>query len=291
MRPGRLARAGIALAVAVLTAAGLACDDSNSPNGTLRADLAAARARWAAARITSYGVTERRTCYCAEPIEWTVVVADGTPQFIDSVANAGGSGRTDYDLEVAALDLSMSVEQLFDWIDQQIGVADVVEAVFDPALGYPRSVSVDPIKQAADDEIGWQISGVTPTGACSLITCANALRVKIHAPTGGFAAGGYVVTVTPSGGSPASCAFGLTLGGPCPYSVCLGNASCAATLVASDEVQLTFPFSAASVDVTVEIDGKVALAETVDPDLVRYQPNGALCPPVCWTADVDAPLP
>jgi hypothetical protein len=100
------------------------------------------------------------------------------------------------------------------------------------------------------------------------------------------------VTVAPSSGATAACSFTVTLGGPFPYSVCLqGGASCAAVLTASDEILIPFPFAEGAVQVTVEIDGKVVVGETLEPQLVRLQPNGRLCAPVCWMADVDVVLP
>jgi hypothetical protein len=282
--------AAAALAGALLTAA---CDGSGSPRSRLRADLDAARDRWEAAGLSAgYAVTQSRICFCPPPREWTVVFAGGQKAFIDSVPDPGSSGATARELEQLAFDQAMGVEELFDWIDDQLDGAGTIDVTFDPDLGFPATIDADPLPGAVDDEISWRLRDVTATGACTLIGCLDEGRASLRAPGGGFVAGDYDVTFAPSAGTPATCSFSLTLGGPCPYSVCLqGGATCAAVAVASDEILIPFPFAEGAVQVTVEIDGKLVTVETQEPELIRSQPNGALCSPVCWTADMDVVLP
>jgi hypothetical protein len=41
----------------------------------------------------------------------------------------------------------------------------------------------------------------------------------------------------------------------------------------------------------VRLDGAVVASATIDPEYVRSQPNGPLCPPVCWQADAEISVP
>lgn len=282
------ALAALCCALALLPA----CRESTSSRSRMFAELDAARDRWEDAGLTSYAVTQRRICFCPPPHAWTVVVTGSGPQFVDSVDDPGGSDLTGRALEQIALDQAVSVEGLFDWIEDQLGGAGTIDVTYDPDLGYPATISADPIPGAADDEISWELSEVTATGACTEIGCHDELRASLRAPAGGFVAGDYDVTVTPSPGPPATCSFTLTLGGPCPYSICLqGGASCGAVVVAADEILVPLPYAEGTVQVTVEIDGKDAGGGMLEPSLTRSQPNGPLCPPVCWTAAVEVALP
>jgi hypothetical protein len=296
-RPRRPAPSGpiaIALACVLSAAAGLAlsaCHDSKSSRNRQRAELDAARARWEDAGLNGYAVTQRRICFCPQPFEWTVVIGGGEPQFVESVTDPGGSGEDDYALEQAALAQTMTVEDLFDWIGDQLDGEGEIDVTYDAGLGFPATISADPIPQAVDDEISWELSGLTPTGACTEIGCADELRVTVRAPAGGFAAGDYDVTVAPTSGAPLTCSFAVTLGGPCPHSVCVQGASCIAFVPAADAIEVSFPFTTTGVLVTVEIDGKTEASAAVEPSLTRSQPNGPLCPPVCWTGGVEVALP
>jgi hypothetical protein len=54
-----------------------------------------------------------------------------------------------------------TVDQLFDRIGAATG-ADRFTATYDPTSGYPVGVSVDPSRNATDDEYGSSVSDLTP---------------------------------------------------------------------------------------------------------------------------------
>lgn len=286
-------RVAVTLTVLAFALALPACDDSENSPGRLRADLDAARDRWEAAGLTGYSVTQRRLCFCVPPHEWTVVVKGGVPAFIDSVEDPGGTGLNDYVLEQLALDQAMTVEQLFDWIQVQLALGGVVDATFDPELGYPARVSVDPVAAVADDEVTWELEDLAPPRNCTQIACGDELRVTLLSPLGGFAEGEYVVTVSSPDNPSVSCAFTFTYDACQPPFCSLGGDRCNASYFPSPDriVLSSLPFRLGTVQVTVEIDGAFVAGPYLEPVYARSQPNGPLCPPVCWTADVETVLP
>ncbi len=54
-----------------------------------------------------------------------------------------------------------TVDELFDRIGAAIG-ADRFTATYDPNCGYPVGFSVDPSRNATDDEFGFSVTDLTP---------------------------------------------------------------------------------------------------------------------------------
>jgi hypothetical protein len=298
--PSQVSRADRRVSVALLAAlAGLvlfllpACHDSKSSRTRQLVELAQARARWADGGLTSYAVTQRRICFCPPPFEWTVVVENGQPSFVSAVLDPSVPDRTG---ELLALGLSMSVEDLFDWIESQIRGGGEIDVTYDADLGYPVHVAADPVPGAVDDEISWELKDVTPTGACTEIGCADAFLLGVRAPGGGFPAGDWTVTVS-NWDDMEQCSFTLAPGS-CGSGLCVENAGCGVFFDAPDVLVATLPpvFGAdpggqVPVGVTVEIDGATVFSGPALPTETRSQPNGPLCPPVCWTTTTEIILP
>lgn len=59
-------------------------------------------------------------------------------------------------------DESLTVEGIFAELEEIQQEADAVDVVYDPELGYPRSVSVDAIETAIDDEYEFFIEELRP---------------------------------------------------------------------------------------------------------------------------------
>lgn len=114
------------------------------------AALAAAEARWATLGATRYRFTLVRSCYCLE--EWTgpfdVTVVDGVAE----VTRLGVA----VDPTIAAA-LPRTAELLFAHLWAHVDDTDY-RATFDPATGLPLSFWSDPIPEAADDELGLDVS-------------------------------------------------------------------------------------------------------------------------------------
>jgi hypothetical protein len=116
-------------------------------------DLAAARARWAAAGLDAYRYTVSRQCFCppeySGPYEATV--RDG------ALASLTYAGRP-ADMQQFAVP---TVEGLFDQIaGAYASGASSVRVTYDARLGYPTTLWIDQDPMMADEETGYTISAL-----------------------------------------------------------------------------------------------------------------------------------
>ncbi len=138
-------RALIALCVAGALLAG-GCKDPVSPQ---EAALSTAEARWRAGKVsTSYRMQQRVACFCIwGNISYDVIVTNGVITSALSV-DAGVPALP------SLLAQMRTVEQLFAEVRQATDLPGVLMNVtYDATLGFPTVVSLDPIKQAVDDEV------------------------------------------------------------------------------------------------------------------------------------------
>jgi len=132
-----------------------ACSD---PTGPEEARLTAAQRRWEAARPSSnsYSMQQRVVCFCitgATPFQVTVTA--GT---ITRAVNL----TTGEPMSVALLTIFRTVNQLFTQAREGLTRDGVVKSMaFDATLGYPTTLSLDPIRDAIDDEVTYVTSNVT----------------------------------------------------------------------------------------------------------------------------------
>ena len=128
-----------------------------------RADLDAARARWAAVGTDDYVLTYRQVCFCMPEFAgpYRVTVRDGaivearhteTGVVVIPAAQrvAGSTGVEPENVMTAAL--------LFDFLGDAFDRnAEAVNVAFDAATGLPMSSYVDYNAMVADEEMGFQI--------------------------------------------------------------------------------------------------------------------------------------
>ena len=140
------------IAVPLLTAA-LACSLSGpDEEGGPLARLVEARQRWQASAISQYELRMRRTCgECLPASALSVVVSVSGGEKTVSLAENGEP--------VEAPQLYPDVDGLFDLIEEMVLAGAEVEADYD-GRGVPRSVAVDPVPGAVDDEFGYVIEGL-----------------------------------------------------------------------------------------------------------------------------------
>ena len=121
-----------------------------------RAELGRQRAKWASQQITSYNLVYRRDCFCG--VEFT------TPTYIEVRSGDIATARyaeSDAPIPLWVQDRLPTVEALFDVIDDAIDrEVDLLEVVYDPARGYPRSIAIDYRFSTADDEVTHVVSGL-----------------------------------------------------------------------------------------------------------------------------------
>lgn len=148
-----------ALALAVLASSTAACA-SEAPPAVDPAVAVSASAAWAADGSDDYAFT--LTSSCGERLlvgSFRVTVTDGTVTDVVGVDETGvrivGEGH-DLAGEIPTLD-ELQARVLDTDAD------DVTEATFDPATGYPASVTFDPEPQAIDDEECYVVTDYAPT--------------------------------------------------------------------------------------------------------------------------------
>ncbi len=136
----------------LLLLASLACSiggPDEEPDPLAR--LAAARQKWQASGISQYELAMRRNCgECLPAAALAVVVSVSAGEKTVSLAENGEP--------VEALpQLYPDVDGLFDLIEEMVLAGAELEVDYDEDRGFPRSVSVDPVAGAIDDEFGYVI--------------------------------------------------------------------------------------------------------------------------------------
>jgi hypothetical protein len=126
-----------------------------------RRTLAAARARFEHLAAHNYDYNYQRSCFCFDPHNVDIEVRDDEIVSIREKA----SGR-----EVVPQDPNayLTIPQLFDFIDDALGYADVIEVEYEETTGVPRSLEIDFFVPAVDDELAIRIADfrVVVEGAC-----------------------------------------------------------------------------------------------------------------------------
>ena len=147
------------IAIALLTLTLAACANptttpSATPVGAIDT-LDEARAAWASSGINNYNFTISRQCFCMEEYvgPFAVRVRDG----VSTVTRS--SDGSEVDPLVLNL-LPLSAEELFRFAEERQDQASF-RVTYDQATGLPLSVWSDPIPEAADDELGVEVSGFT----------------------------------------------------------------------------------------------------------------------------------
>ena len=126
------------------------------PPGTeeVAADLAAQRALWEQAGIDTYEFTMSYYVFSGLYGDYRINVVDG--ETVRLVREDGS------ELDAMLADeLPSTIDELFDRLERTV-TADSFVAEYDPELGYPRSVLVDHIVNAVDDELEVRVTSLTP---------------------------------------------------------------------------------------------------------------------------------
>ena len=115
-------------------------------------------ARWQAQNITSYQMKLHIACFCPffDRMPLTVEVRD--EQVISVVDSQGKPVSTDDPIRMYGNEQLMTIDGVFAYAREAIREADETNITYDPALGFPLTLSIDRIKLAMDDELGVTIS-------------------------------------------------------------------------------------------------------------------------------------
>ena len=143
--------------ISLLLAGLLACggDGIGGPEAT---QLARAERLWNRSGVgaRSYTMQQRRVCFCLDgDMFFEITVSGGT---ISRVVHAS----TGEPLPASFHARFRTVEALFAEIQAATGRGVLTGVEYDPTLGYPARVSLDPIPAAADDEVTYITRNVLP---------------------------------------------------------------------------------------------------------------------------------
>jgi len=129
---------------------------SITPSGEIDS-INEARAVWAASGIADYAYTIRRDCFCVETWigPFAVQVRDG----VSTVTRVSDGSEVE---PIILEQLPLSAEELFLFAEERQDQASF-RITYDQATGLPLSIWSDPIPEAADDELGVQVSDLTLT--------------------------------------------------------------------------------------------------------------------------------
>ncbi|MFZ5481846.1 MAG: DUF6174 domain-containing protein [Myxococcota bacterium] len=110
--------------------------------------LELAEGRWADAGFEDYTYTLTWSCFCPE---------GGVPVQVEVVDGAVASFTAEED--IGETFVPSTIPDLFDAVRDAIeDDPHAFEAVYDTDLGYPTSVTVDPIENAIDEEWGFTVT-------------------------------------------------------------------------------------------------------------------------------------
>jgi len=120
-----------------------------------QSNLDSAQHRWATARPTAYETVVRRSCFCPDIDPYRVQVSGAE---VTSAVRLSSDG---IETDVAPADYQpwFTVEGLFSAVQQAIdeGV-DRLDASYDPQLGHPVRIVIDPHANAYDDETTYEVA-------------------------------------------------------------------------------------------------------------------------------------
>lgn len=111
--------------------------------------------RWEEAGVASYSMRVRFLCgECMPEVSRQVIVTvrDGV---VESRVFADGGGAVDEEVAAVWPTVDGLFTRILDLITDRPHRLDVR---YHPTLGFPESISADPVKNAADDEHGWVVT-------------------------------------------------------------------------------------------------------------------------------------
>ncbi|MEO1062551.1 MAG: DUF6174 domain-containing protein [Actinomycetota bacterium] len=128
--------------------------ETAAPSGEqLEAELAAARARWAAMDTDTYRMEQSLVAQLVDEVgPFDVTVTDGLiseVNYAPSALAAGGSPPADVGVA--------TIEEIFEAIEAAIGTADEVRVTYDAETGVPVDVWIDESFELADEERGYTV--------------------------------------------------------------------------------------------------------------------------------------
>lgn len=117
-----------------------------------------ARSLWQQAGVSHYEFYFRRSCFCGDEVTQEVKMEVDSGVVVSLTYAATGMP-----VDAQYRDSFETVAQMFDTIQDAIDRgADDIDVAYDPDYGYPREISIDYWKNAADDEMSLSGRDLTP---------------------------------------------------------------------------------------------------------------------------------
>ncbi len=131
---------------------GMACSGSSGDSSDeVQLELNRAKTLWSASGIDSYSLRFRRSCFCL-PSATLPVLIEVTDGELTSVSNEA----TGAIIDMAEWKNFLTVDEIFEEIQKAVNLgADSIHVEYSPEFGYPKTVSIDYIEAAADDEVSY----------------------------------------------------------------------------------------------------------------------------------------
>ncbi|MFV1883977.1 MAG: DUF6174 domain-containing protein [Balneola sp.] len=138
-----------------------ACDRDGVSNAELR-KLEKAKETWQKTKTPDYSFNYRQSCFCAYFGEVKIqVFADTVYAVVNPETGEDATIETENGDE-KLLDLYptlfLTIDELFEELEEAAMIADEMEGSYDNDRGYPKQVSIDYLKDAIDDEVSHLIS-------------------------------------------------------------------------------------------------------------------------------------
>lgn len=168
------------------------------------AQLAGARALWRAQGLFHYRYRYTLGCFCPGPRDVVIEVFDDRLAGFRDPESGEPVPLPDFP------DLYFTIDGLFDYLQQSLGNADVIEVEFHPTLGYPAAVFIDRYRQALDDELWIGIKDVEPLQTGGRCRTEHDCDVSAESciPPGGFAGCGICLDHQPECTADGDCSAG-----------------------------------------------------------------------------------
>ncbi len=114
----------------LVLAAATACGDATGPNGSSPSRLWFAQERWGAHGFHDYRFTFQRMCFCGNTNPMSITVVHDTVAAVTDLTTG----------QSLALNVGMTVTDLFGVIHSAQRAGTPIEADYDPQLGYPTHI-------------------------------------------------------------------------------------------------------------------------------------------------------
>jgi hypothetical protein len=149
------------LVLAIVLSACTAIANASEP----KSEVQQAREKWEAAKISHYRFNLGIGCFCVFSQDMPLVVEVKDGQVVSMQYQSGKQVDTNL---VDYFNRFTTIDKIFDEIENGFKVeanvdpaaekADEIKVTYDETYGFPTQVSIDFIKEAADDELGLTIS-------------------------------------------------------------------------------------------------------------------------------------